>query len=70
MDIEKKKEIIKEIFIISNKLNNLENLLLSLPDENKNKLKNDKSISRAGISSYKHNTSNLNWIRSLRTCYF
>lgn len=72
MDIEHKRKIIKEISVITNKLNNLENLLLNLPDEDKNKIVENKQINRAGTSSdiYKPNISNLKWIKSLRTCYF
>jgi len=72
MDIEHKRKIIKEISVITNKLNNLENLLLNLPDEDKNKIVENKQINRAGTSSdiYKPNISNLKWIKSLRTRYF
>lgn len=72
MDIEQKRKIIKEISVITNKLNNLENLLLTLPDEDKNKIVKNKQISRAGTSSYVYrpNTSNLKWVKSLRTHFF
>ena len=72
MDIEQKRKIIKEISVITNKLNNLENLLLTLPDEDKNKIVENKQINRAGTSSYVYrpNTANLRWVKSLRTHFF
>tara|TARA_B110000902_G_C14263129_1_gene570492 strand:- start:797 stop:1018 length:222 start_codon:yes stop_codon:yes gene_type:complete len=73
MNPETKNNIIKEINKITYKLNNLEKLVLSLPDENNNKIIEPLTctLNRAGISSYnRHNSSNIKWIKSLRNPYF
>lgn len=65
MDNDKKIKIIKEISIITNKLNELEKLLLKENKSEKIKI----ILNRAGKPSYENrpNTANLRWIKSLRT---
>tara|TARA_B100000795_G_C22489875_1_gene319864 strand:- start:132 stop:344 length:213 start_codon:yes stop_codon:yes gene_type:complete len=70
MNSKTKNNIIKEINKITYKLNNIEDLVLSLPGENK-KIIEPLTLNRAGILSYnRHNISNIKWIKSLRNPYY
>ena len=65
MDIKKKIKIIEEISIITNKLNELEKILLNEDETEKVIMITE----RAGKPSYEYrpSTSNLRWIKSLRS---